>query len=201
MENSEKHLQDIAEIKDMMQRSSRFISLSGWSGISAGTFALLGALVAYGLMRSKSGPSLEIYLAIDAIIVLILALSSSIYFSWRKARKQGATLWSPVTRKLLLNMAIPLITGGIYSAIMFTQGQVHLIAGCTLIFYGLALINAGRFTNREAVILGIAEIILGIAASIWYAYGFWIWGIGFGLFHIVYGITLYNKYDRPRTHE
>lgn len=201
MENSEKHLQDIAEIKQMMERSSRFISLSGWSGISAGSFALLGAFAAYRLMRSSTGPSLESYLVIDAIIVLILALSSSIYFSWRKARKQGATLWSPVTRKLLLNMAIPLVTGGIYCAIMFWQDQLHLIAGCTLIFYGLALVNAGRFTNKEAVILGIAEIILGIAASIWYAYSFWIWGIGFGLFHILYGITLYSKYDRPKTHE
>lgn len=201
MENSEKHLQDIAEIKQMMERSSRFISLSGWSGISAGLFALLGALAAYVLMQSYKGPSLELYLVGDAIIILILALSSSIYFSWRKARKLGATLWSHLTRKLLLNMAIPLVTGGIYSVIMLTQGQAHLIAGSTLIFYGLALVNAGRFTNREAVILGIAEIILGIAASIWYAYGFWIWGCGFGLFHIVYGITLYSKYDRPRTHE
>ena len=201
MENSEKHLQDIAEIKQMMERSSRFISLSGWSGVSAGIFALLGAFAAYWLMQTYTGRSLELYLAGDAIIVLILALSTSLYFSWRKARKQGATLWSPLTRKLLLNMAIPLVTGGIYSAILFTQGQVHLIAGSTLIFYGLALINAGRFINREAVILGIAEIILGIAASIWYAYGFWIWGCGFGLFHIVYGITLYHKYDRPRTHE
>lgn len=201
MENSDKHLQDIAEIKQMMERSSRFISLSGWSGISAGVFALLGAFVAYSLMLNPRGPSLELYLAMDAILVLALALSSSIYFSWRKARKQGATLWSPVTRKLLLNMAIPLLTGGIYSAIMLKQGQVHLIAGTTLIFYGLALINAGRFTNKEAVILGIAEIILGITATIWYSYGFWIWGIGFGLFHIVYGITLYSKYDRPRIHE
>ena len=201
MENSDKHLQDIADIKQMMERSSRFISLSGWSGISAGIFALLGAIVAYSLMRFPHVPSLELYLVADAIIVLALALSSSIYFSWRKARKQGATLWSPVTRKLLVNMAIPLVTGGIYSAILFQQGQVHLIAGTTLIFYGLALINAGRFTNKEAVILGIAEIILGITASIWYAYGFWIWGIGFGLFHIVYGTTLYSKYDRPLIHE
>ena len=200
MENSEKHLQDIAEIKQMMERSSRFISLSGWSGIGAGLIALLGAIAAYYLMKTYSGRSLEIFLLADAIIVLVLALGSSLYFSWRKARKQGARLWSPVTRKLLVTMAIPLITGGIFGSILFLQGQVHLLAGTTLIFYGLALINAGRFTNEEAVILGLAEILLGLLAIIWYAYGFWIWGLGFGLFHILYGITLYRKYDRPRTH-
>jgi hypothetical protein len=97
-------------------------------------------------------------------------------------------------------MAIPLIAGGIFTSILFLQGQVYLLAGTTLIFYGLALVNAGRFTNKEAVILGLAEILLGIVASIWYAYGFWIWGMGFGLFHIIYGITLYRKYDRSPSH-
>jgi hypothetical protein len=97
-------------------------------------------------------------------------------------------------------MAIPLITGGVFSSILFLQGQIYLLAGTTLTFYGLALINAGRFTNKEAVILGLGEIVLGLLALIWYAYGFWIWGLGFGLFHILYGITLYSKYDRRRSH-
>jgi hypothetical protein len=98
-------------------------------------------------------------------------------------------------------MAIPLITGGIYSFILLKQGQVQHVAGSTLIFYGLALVNAGRFTNREAVILGIAETILGLAAIIWYAYGFWFWAAGFGVFHILYGITLFRKYDRALDHD
>jgi hypothetical protein len=98
-------------------------------------------------------------------------------------------------------MAIPLVTGGIYSLILLKQGQVQFIAGSTLIFYGLSLVNAGRFTNREAVILGLAEIILGIAASMWYTYGIWFWAGGFGVFHILYGITLFHKYDRPKAHD
>jgi hypothetical protein len=201
MENSDKHLQDLADIKKMMERSSKFLSLSGWSGISAGVIALLGAFAAYKMIQYPGAKSLEKLLVLDAIIVLVLALASALYFSWRKARKQGAVLWSPLTRRLLLNMAIPLITGGIYSIVLLKQGQVQFIAGSTLIFYGLALVNAGRFTNREAVILGIAEIILGIAASIWYVYGFWFWAGGFGIFHILYGITLYRKYDRSLNHE
>jgi len=201
MENSNKHLQDLADIKVMMERSSKFLSLSGWSGISAGIIALLGALAAYRLIQLPSAKSLELWLVLDAIIVLVLALASSVFFSWRKARRQGASLWSPLTRRLLLNMAIPLVTGGIYSIILLNQGQVQYIAGSTLIFYGLALVNAGRFTNKEAVILGIAEILLGIAASLWYGYGFWFWAGGFGVFHILYGITLFRKYDRPLNHE
>lgn len=197
MDNSDKQLKDLAEIKQMMERSSRFLSLSGWSGISAGVLALLGAATAFMLMRTTSGVILKTYLVADALIVLALALSLSILFSWRKAKRKGDTLWSPVTRKLLVNMAIPLLTGGIYSLILFMQDHTHYIAGTTLIFYGLALVNAGRFTNREALILGIAEIILGLTATIWYSHSLWIWSTGFGLFHIVYGICLYHKYDRP----
>lgn len=198
MGNSDKHLQDIAEIRQMMERSSRFISLSGWSGIFAGVFALIGVGVASFFIRSVDTQSMKISLIADALIVLFLALTSALFFSHRKARKQGTELWTPVTRRLLANMAIPLLTGGIYCAILLVQGQYHLLAGISLIFYGLALVNAGRFINKEAVLLGIMEITLGIAATIWYASGLWIWAVGFGLLHIVYGITLHYKYDRQQ---
>ena len=198
MGNSDKHLQDIAEIRQMMERSSRFISLSGWSGISAGVFALIGVFVARLLIRSTDNQSLEISLMADAFIVLFLALTSTLFFSFRKARRQGTKLWSPVTRRLLVNMAIPLLTGGVYSTILLIQDHNHLLAGITLIFYGLALVNAGRFINKEAVILGIMEITLGIAATIWHAWGLWFWATGFGLLHIIYGITLHYKYNRQQ---
>ncbi len=132
MGNSDKHLQDIAEIRQMMERSSRFISLSGWSGISAGVFALIGVFVARLLIRSTDTQSLEISLMADAFIVLFLALTSALFFSLRKARRQGTKLWSPVTLRLLVNMTIPLLTGGIYSVILLIQGQNHLLAGITL---------------------------------------------------------------------
>lgn len=198
MGNSDKHIRDIEEIRLMMERSSRFISLSGWSGISAGVFALIGVFVSRQLILSASSQTLEINLIAIALLVLSMALGSALFFSHRKARKLGTKLWSPVTRRLTVNMAIPLLTGGIYSVVLLVQGQSHLVAGITLIFYGLALVNAGRFINKEAVILGIMEIALGIAATIWHTSGLWFWAAGFGLLHIVYGITLHYKYDRQQ---
>jgi len=195
MENSEKHLKDIAEIRQMMERSSRFISLSGWSGVFAGVAALIGASAAILYMRSVSGQSVRLFLLTDAIIVLFVAMGAALYFSWRKARKQGARLWSPVTWKIVTSLAIPLITGGLYSIILMIQELHYLIPGVMLIFYGIALVNAGRFINRESVILGIVEIILGIVATIWPGLGLWLWGLGFGFLHIIYGITLHYKYD------
>jgi hypothetical protein len=198
MSNSENHLQDIKEIRQMMERSSRFFSLSGWSGISAGVFALLGVVAALILPGSAIIKSPDTFIIADALIVLGLALTSSFYFSQRKARLQGAKLWTPVSRRLVVSMAIPLLTGGIYSAVFLLQDHSQLVEGSTLIFYGLALVNAGRFVNRESVILGIAEIILGLVATIWPAYGLWLWGAGFGVFHILYGVIIHYKYDTDR---
>jgi len=195
MENPEKHLKDIAEIRQMMERSSRFISLSGWSGVFAGVAALIGAGTAILYLRSVSGESVGLFLLVDAIIVLFAAMGSVLFFSWRKARKQGARLWSPVTRRIVVSLTIPLVTGGVYSTILIIHELYYLIPGVMLIFYGIALVTAGRFINRESVILGVSEIILGIAATIWPGLSLWLWGCGFGLLHIIYGITLHYTYD------
>jgi hypothetical protein len=211
METSNKHLEDISEIRQIMERSTKFLSLSGWSGIFAGLFAILGAMAAYiylgstemvyydeifELMRSDRSLSPKTFLLLDALIVLVLALASALFFSIRKATKQGEKFWSPVLKRLLFTILVPLGTGGLLSLIMMWQNHVNLVAPLTLIFYGLALTNAGRFVNKELLILGIAEITLGLAATVWQDLGLYFWTVGFGLFHMIYGVTLYFKYDR-----
>ena len=210
METSKKHLEDISEIRQIMERSTKFLSLSGWSGIFAGLFALIGATAAYlylgggeiyydeqfRLLSGDRALSPRVFLTLDALIVLSLALASALFFSFRKAKKQGEKFWSPVLKRLLFTILVPLSTGGILSLIMMWQNHVNLVAPLTLIFYGLALANAGRFVNKELVILGIAEIALGLAATVWQDLGLYFWALGFGLFHILYGATLYFKYDR-----
>ncbi len=210
METSNKHLEDISEIRQIMERSTKFLSLSGWSGIFAGLFALAGAVVAYlylgggeiyyddnfRLLEGERSLSPRVFLSLDAVIVLTLAIISTLFFSIRKATKAGEKFWSPVLKRMMFSLMIPLITGGILSIIMLWQNHVNLVAPLTLIFYGIALVNAGRFVNKELVILGLAEILLGLFATAWQDLGLYFWALGFGLFHIIYGATLYFKYDR-----
>lgn len=195
MEISEKHYNDIARIGQTMEQLSRFVSLSGLSGVFAGVVAMIGASTAILYLRSVSGQSVQQFLIADAVIVLFISSGSALFFSWRKARKQGARLWSPLIRKIAARLTIPLFTGGIFSIILLIQELYYLIPGVMLIFYGIALVNAGRFLNRESVILGIVEVILGIAATIWPGSGLWLWGCGFGFLNILYGITLHTKYE------
>lgn len=212
MTDKNKPLQDLNDIKEMMERSSRFLSLSGLSGISAGIIALIGAGIAYYIMdfgkikydenfrmlNSYSPHNIEIIesIIILAILVLFSALAFGFFFSWLKAKKNNYPLWNKTSKRLLGSLLIPLVTGGILILGLINTGNTSLLAGTTLIFYGLSLENASKYTLKEIRFLGVSEIILGIFAIVYINYGLVFWVLGFGILHIVYGSLMYFKYDR-----
>lgn len=211
MSNPENHLETLSEIRSLMERSTRFLSLSGLSGVSAGVFALLGALAAYlyldlgfwtgGYHYQIIHPdgSLKMgfvwFFILDALAVLILSLGFGIYFTVRKAKKLGLKVWDRAGFRVLENLLIPLATGGIFCLILLSHGIFRFLPGCTLIFYGLALLNASKYTLGDIRYLGISEIILGLGASVWIGYGMVFWAVGFGVLHILYGLIMYQKYE------
>jgi hypothetical protein len=200
----EKYLQDLKDIKDIMDRSSRFISLSGGSGIAAGIVALLGAYAAYQYVyvgqdflaykrMAITSDRLLILLGI-ASATLFLAVGLGIYFTSRKAKKNKQQLWDQQTKRLVLNLFIPLAAGGILCLILLSKGFIGFVAPFTLIFYGLALVNASKYTLREVRSLGILEILLGLIGTNYIGFGLLFWVIGFGVLHILYGIIMKVKY-------
>lgn len=207
MESKTNPIEEIDAIRSIMERSTRFLSLSGLSGIVAGLIAIAGSLVAIFLILGgetdgnftmlASGPEgMAQMLFIDSLIVLTLAVLSALILSYRKASRQKQKIWSPVTRRLLLHMSIPLITGGLFILILYNRELYNLIIPCMLVFYGVALVNAGKFTFDEIFYLGIFEIVTGLTAGILPQYGIFLWIFGFGILHIFYGLIMHRKYDR-----
>ena len=203
--------EDLQAIRNMMERSSKFLSLSGLSGVVAGICALIGAAVAYFLildsgqvqydqylrgLENASTSSVRMLLAIDALVVLMVASLGAFYFSFQKSKKAKQPLWTNSFKSLLGHLLIPLVTGGIFAIILVTRNDIQLVASVTLIFYGLSLVNAGKFTFGEIHYLGLTEIGLGILAGIFVNYGLLFWALGFGVMHIVYGIVMYYRYER-----
>lgn len=188
----------------MMERSSKFLSLSGLSGVIAGVAAILGAAFAYFyLLRDPAATDYNrlqeaIILIADAAIVLFVSVGTGLFLSWRKAKKNGQGLFNKVTYRILYSLAVPLVTGGIFCLIYLLKGDVRTVIAATLIFYGLALVNASKYTYGEIHYLGLTEIILGLAAAVFGRYGLLIWTAGFGVCHIVYGLVMYFKYDAKR---
>ena len=212
MNNQKEHLDNLSEIRTLMERSSRFLSLSGISGISAGLIAILGITVAsifqgysffertkvVNILDPSGGINREfmLFFTIDAIIIIILAIGASVFFTMRKAKKRKLPVWDSSAKRLIWSLFVPLATGGFFCLVMLRYSLVFLIAPSMLIFYGLALINAGKYTHNEVSVLGLFEILLGIVALFFIGYGMLFWVIGFGLFHIIYGTFMYYKYER-----
>lgn len=199
------YLEDIREIKDIMSRSTRFISLSGWSGISAGIIGLTGAYLAHTWIYSVPGhlsfetaqvpPETATRLLLLSLGTVILGLGAAIFFTTRRSRQRKEKIWDPTTRRLLVNFFIPLLTGGLVCLIFLEKGFIGVLPAFTLIFYGLGLVNASKYTIHEVRALGLIHIVLGLGALLWIKSSLVLWALGFGLLHILSGFLVKNRYE------
>jgi hypothetical protein len=213
MSEKEQSLQELQHIKNMMERSSRFISLSGLSGIAAGICALIGAYVSYDYvmgnkdyMISRAGeigsPGYEYEIIFNnklfwiAAATFAAAVISAFIFTWLKSKRQGIPMWGNVAFRLFINVSIPLLVGGIYLFRLIHFGTFGLVAPGCLIFYGLALVNASKYTLAEVRWLGYFQIILGVINLQFIGLGIYFWALGFGVLHIIYGAYMWYKYER-----
>ncbi|WP_206082156.1 hypothetical protein [Maribellus sediminis] len=202
MKNSETYLSELKEIRKMMEESSRFLSLSGLSGVLVGIIALVGAYIIGQFVYADPAAKAVIVThgsfttaIIIAVVVLVLSLLTVILLTYRRAKKAGKKIWNRGSKLMLLNLAIPLVTGGLLIIIFIRNDIVEIIAPGCLIFYGLALINAAKFTRQEIFWLGILEVSLGLLAALFSSLGLIFWALGFGVLHIIYGIVMYFRYE------
>jgi uncharacterized membrane protein len=208
-------LKELKEIRSLMERSSRFIGLSGLSGVAAGVCALVGATVAYMYLEAKPfeydhqyayyikaltttqwGLDYLTFFILDALLTAAAAVALGIYFTTRRARQKGQSIWDSTAQRLLFNLGLPLFVGGLFCLALLVHGQLAFVAPATLVFYGLALVNGSKYTLNDVLYLGIAEIALGLIAMFMLRFGMEFWVIGFGFLHIFYGSMMYFKYER-----
>jgi|UniRef100_UPI004049A250 hypothetical protein len=206
MEEKDIH-SELASIRSLMERSSRFLSLSGLSGVISGIYALIGAFIGYRLVIEKYGsltisdsyldnPLIYHQLLLIAGIILLLSILTCLILSIREAKKKGENYWNPVSKRLIISMATPLFTGALFIIILLLKAEYNLIASSCLIFYGLSLISASQFTFSDVKWLGFCQITLGLLAALSPEFGLVLWAFGFGVLHIIYGAFMHFKYNR-----
>ena len=215
MNEQQQGLDTLQDIKRMMEKSSRFISLSGLSGIAAGICALVGAWFAHDVIGDASGRGQRLLdsnfqrteeitlssfmghrLFMIALLTFVSALVLAFLFTWLRSRKDGIPIWGSSSRRLMVSVAIPMVAGGIFLFRLIEAGAVGFIAPGCLIFYGLALVNGSKYTLGEVKWLGYGQILLGIINLWWIGNGLYFWALGFGLLHIIYGALMWWKYER-----
>lgn len=213
MNASEKLSNELRDIKDMMERSSRFISLSGLSGIAAGVCALIGAWFARNVIEAGRNNGSGYHRGVEpdsilhgdfinsglmqiAVLTFMAALFFAFIFTYRRSKRTNVPIWGTIARRLLIHVAVPMITGGIFLIALLKNGIYGFVAPGCLIFYGLGVLNASKFTLTETKWLGYSEILLGLANLFFPGQGLYFWAVGFGVLHIVYGAMMWLKYER-----
>lgn len=210
IESNQQHLKNLTEIRSLMERSSSFISLSGLSGISAGIMGLVAAYILhiklFRFMDYSKSPMISAQMREEFILfgitvsaaVLLVTFLAAIFFTARKAKKNGYPVWDGSAKRLVVNLFVPLITGGVFCLILIYQYYDWLVLPSMLVFYGLALLNAGKFTLSEIKWLGVSEIILGLVSMLFLNDAIYFWGAGFGMLNIIYGMVMYFKYEKNK---
>lgn len=202
MKTNKQELETLQDIRKIMERSSRFISLSGWSGVSAGICALIGAFFAHRVITS--GEYTQEYLMYSqvrtlfliAILTFISAFVSAFFFTYIRSKRNNIPIWSTASKRLMWNAGVPMVAGGMLILKMIELGMGGLIAPACLIIYGITLFSASKQTLNEIKYLGYTEILLGFV-SLWLTgYGLIFWTIGFGVMHIIYGVYMWIKHER-----
>lgn len=207
---SKNYLQDITEIKTIMNKSSRFLSISGLSGILAGIYALIGAYIGYNIIYANNIVTIDGYrtliiteerlmsIFIVAMTVVAMSILTGIILSVLKAKKQNESMWDSTSKRLIINFMIPLATGGIFIMLLLEKNVYAFVAPLTMIFYGLACVNASKYTLGYIRYLGLTMIIIGLISTYFLGYGLFFWALGFGVCHIFYGTIMHFKYDRMK---
>lgn len=204
-------LQTLHDIRSIMDRSTRFQSLSGLSGIFVGLIALAGAgtvrwylavqkLDYSALYQGTLGPTAIRFVALAATVVFVLAAGTVLYFTLLKARKARQSVWTTQSQRLLVNFCLPLAVGGVFCGILLFHKLGYLVAPAMLVFYGLSLINSSKYAFADLRTLGICELALGLTSGFRIEYGLLAWALGFGLLHVFYGGLLYYKYEKQYHH-
>jgi hypothetical protein len=202
----QEYQEDLKAIRNIMERSRIFVSLSGWSGILAGSYAILGAVAARATLLRHPGHYLEAIhengLALLGIAASVLAASLATFYlqSRKKATQAGEPLFTPAFYRVLVAMLPPLVAGGALCFILWSRGFGGFIAPVMLLFYGMALHSVGNHTYSDIRQLGWIEMALGLLCALMPGKGLVFWTLGFGLMHIIYGAIMLKKYERRPSH-
>jgi hypothetical protein len=207
MKEIHEYEKDLSSIRTMMERSIKFISLSGISGVLAGIYALTGATAVYFMIQFPLSPfqyqtssvneDFVLWkLLLIAVVVLVASIATGLWFSNRKAKRHNLSLWNSATKRLIIDLSIPLITGGLFIIVLLLSGYYGVAAPASLIFYGLALIQASQHTYDEIRYLGFSEIAIGLIAAMLPGFGLIFWTAGFGILHVIYGTVMYYRHDQ-----
>ena len=181
-----KAMDNLAFIRDTMERSSVFTGVPGWGTAAMGVVALGFAAVA--MPQTDPGAWLRVWL-IAAVVAISIAVGA-IALKLKRAPSSEGSL-----RKFGLGLVPPLAAGALLTGVLANAAQWHLISGVWLLLYGVGVMTAGAYSVRVVPIMGDCFAVLGVAP--FFTPAAWSNGwlaAGFGGLHIVFGTIIARRH-------
>ena len=179
---------NLAFIRETMERSVHFTAVPGYGGILMGVTALVAAYIA----------NVQVYLVDSLATWLVeacLAFAIGLLAMWQKSRIDNTSLLSGPSRKFAMSFAPPLIVGVVIVLGLWRFGNYTAMAPVCMLTYGAAVVCGGAFSVRVVPVMGWCFIALGAAAFILpTTYANLMMGASFGLLHIIFGAIIARRY-------
>ena len=159
MNDSEKALNQLNLIREMMEKATVYRALSAPAAIFGGFLAVLLGL--YFLLQDKNGEFVDgVHYFWTWVVALIIADSFNALLLFKRAKREGSKFISSGVKLTILRTAPAAIAGAIISF----EAAKNDIELCTLVWilcYGAALLAMGEVAPRSLKRLGWSFIVFG----------------------------------------
>ena len=180
-----------------MERSTKYSTLSGLSGVLIGLTAIIGVLISQRIIMAAPHPERKIQLLLGALWLAVLAVAVSVEFvcNKRRAARIGKRVASPLGAHIIVAALPSFVAAAVLTAFFTLNNLFSSVWGVWMLCYGLAICAVGLFSVRPVTYLGAAFVLAGaVTLLLPNQIHLFMMALTFGGFHIVYGVLMARKH-------
>jgi hypothetical protein len=191
--------ENLRVIRQTMERSTKYSTLSGLSGVLIGLAAIAGVL-ATNWLTGDAPPGASVYrhpsaLALVWVSVLVMAVAIDFACNKRRAARVGKHVVSPLGAHIVLAALPAFLAGGVLTLFFYQHALLYYVWGVWMLSYGLAISAVGLFSVKPVLALGAAFVLAGaVTLLLPLPYHLYMMALTFGGFHIGYGVVMARKH-------
>lgn len=190
--------ENLRVIRELMERSTRYTTFSGYSGVLAGTASITGCIITWLLQQGPSGlyPARVPFLLTWSLVVLF-AIGADYLLTKRHAARVGKHILSRLGQQMAFASLPGLGTGALLTLLLVRHHLLNEVYPLWMLCYGIAICAVGLFSQREVKYLGALFLCAGALTLVLIqgqpGWGLPMMALSFGGFHIVWGVLMARR--------
>ena len=186
--------ENLRVIRELMERSTKYSTFSGLSGILAGLYSIVGCIVTSLLpAASTDAPAFRIPFLVTWSLVIFCAVATDALLMKRRAARVGKRIVSRLGKQMIYAAGPGLGTGALLTLWLARHNLITSVYPVWMLCYGIAVCAVGQFSQREVKTLGVAFLLTGTLCLLVPGLGLGLMALAFGGFHIAYALVISRK--------